>query len=122
MLDALAFVEGQILGDEGRGRAVPREVADRVVLVAGEVLSNAVEHGGEDAARHVTVAVEHRGPSVDLVVGEPQPGVPLSQIEGGELPLDPLSIGGRGLFLIQSLTDRIEQLESGRLRYQFAPR
>ncbi len=92
---------------------LPRALADRVLIVAGEIAANAVEHGAGDVTLAWTVSAE----SVRLDVLGPGPDV--RQIRAAILPPDD-AVRGRGLFLIQALATSVEPVAGG-LRIRFGP-
>ncbi len=76
-------------------------------LAATEAINNAIEHGCRDAADpFVEVSLGLRDSGIRLKVADPSdfPG----WTGDAELPDDPLSEGGRGRFLMQAMTDRME--------------
>lgn len=81
----------------------PRTV-DRVVLVAGEALSNAVEHGDGE----VTVEWVPAGSGGRLRVAQGSGGPGAGSISAARLPDEATATRGRGLYLIQQLADRVE--------------
>lgn len=87
------------------------ELAERVLLAAAEVLSNAAEHGAEP----VGVEWEQGKSSVVLTVRGRGPGA--ERIRHATLP-DPRATRGRGLFLIHSLASTVEDVRGG-LRLTF---
>ena len=85
---------------------VTDDVADRVLIVAGELLANVAEHGlaparlGWTVRRdRVDVAVEGAGPRADAV-------------RSASLP-EAAATRGRGLFLIAALADRLHDAPEG---------
>lgn len=77
-----------------REHPVPDELADAILLVASELVTNAVEHGG-GAER---LELEREPDAVVLRVSDRGPGLP----EQRPRPLD--SVRGRGLALVEALT------------------
>ena len=107
---ALDAIEGRV-----RLSGVSDDVLDRVVLVAGEVLANVAEHGEQP------VVVHWHGDTAGgclSVVGDAGPGS--DRIASAELPPAD-SFGGRGLFLIRALSERVVT-EGDRLDLHFASR
>ncbi len=83
----------QLLDDAGVGT----EVRETAVLLATELVSNAVEHGGGSSYLDAVVGPE----AVRLEVTDPNPTMP----QPPEV-LDDLDERGRGLFLIAALASR----------------
>ncbi len=86
-------------------------LAERVLLVAAEVLSNAAEHGDEA----VHVGWEATTAAVVLTVRGKGPGA--AQIRDAVLP-EASTTRGRGLFLIDELASSVEDVTDG-LRITF---
>lgn len=96
------------VGDFMTRTEIPEDLADEILMAVGEVVANACRHGrrrtgpGEVALRceirdgHVVITVTDDGPGFD-VASVIQSGVP-----------DLLSSGGRGLFLMHQLMDRVD--------------
>lgn len=92
-----------------------RGTVDRVVLVAGELLSNAVEHGSGDVA----VWWQDTPTGGRLVVsGGGQPGA--DRVNAATHP-DTLSTRGRGLAIVRELADEITS-ERGSISASFSAR
>jgi anti-sigma regulatory factor (Ser/Thr protein kinase) len=89
---------------EAREGGTPPSTVDRVVLVAGEAVANAVEHG----AGEVTVQWIPAGSGGRLLVSEGGRGPGLDAVQGARLPESTGATRGRGLFLIQQLSDRVD--------------
>lgn len=115
MVKAVEFVEASVGG-------LGADVRDRAILVAGEVLANAVEHGGENPQLQIRVEVIATDRQLELVVHESGAGVDMERLIHSDLPGDPLALSGRGLYLIRTLADRIEPIEEQGYRFTFRPR
>lgn len=107
---ALSWIEEETAGAQD-------EVRGRVVLVAAEALANALEHGGGD----VQMAVTNDALTITLTVRDAGDGPSAEALFSSELPPDPMQMGGRGLFLIRTLTDTVT-VARGTLSMQFCPR
>jgi serine/threonine-protein kinase RsbW len=107
-----------------RAAGLPDEAVDRVTLAAGEAAGNAVEHGSEgDAARLFVVEWEGDAAGGWLRVCDEGPGIAPEQLASADLPADPLSTSGRGLFLMRTLADDARVEAGGRcVALWFAPR
>ena len=73
-------------------------VLDTVLLGVTELLANVHRHAGPD--KHCTVELFHDEERLTVTVSDRDPRPPR-----GGLPADPLATGGRGLALIEALTD-----------------
>ena len=118
MSDALTFVESEVRQLAG----VDERMLDRVVLVAGEVLANAVEHGGTAPQQAVRIEVSGSASAIELAIREGSESVRLDRFEDARLPSNTLATEGRGLFLIRSLSDHIDANGPRGLRFRFEPR
>jgi serine/threonine-protein kinase RsbW len=85
------------------------------VLLASEVVTNAIEHGNAlDATKKVVIEFRATDKSVELWVEDEGPGFDRSQVAD---PLDSehlLADGGRGIFLIEKLADQVLYENEGR--------
>lgn len=91
--------------------ALPAATIDRIVLVAGELASNAAEHGSEMAR----LWWSSRAEGGDLCVS---PGPDPSAVQRAALP-ETDAVGGRGLFLVRTLGDGVDaDAETVRIRFQ----
>jgi anti-sigma regulatory factor (Ser/Thr protein kinase) len=90
------------------------DVRDRAQLIATELFSNSVEHScAYDASLHVTIeAWALEGGAVSIRVTDT--GAGFDSLPGAELPDDPLAEGGRGLFLIDALAQKVTYEDRGR--------
>jgi len=110
---ARAWLKDQLTG---LAPAPGAEVVDKALLGLSEIVTNAVEHG---AGRHFVVAC--------TVIGERVTIEALDGGKGGKLPAvqslpDDSEEGGRGLFLVDSISDgdwQWDTLRAGRMRVKF---
>ncbi len=90
------------------------DVRDRAHLIATELFSNSVEHScAYDASQHVTVeawALEDQGIAIRVT----DTGAGFASLPEAGLPDDPLAEGGRGLFLIDALAQKVTHEDRGR--------
>lgn len=111
---AVAEVLDRIESYARRGGLAPPTL-DRVVIVTGELISNAAEHGRTSISLSWTPVGQ--GGRLDVHGGTE---VGLAAIVGSDLP-DAASTRGRGLFLIRELSDEIVETATG-LRVAFERR
>lgn len=75
-------------------------------LAFTEAIVNAIKHGCNlDDKLHVTIAWMTIGQGIRLEVSDPGVGPPDSKIESPDLPQDPFTSHGRGLYLIREFAD-----------------
>lgn len=115
MLDALAWIEGVLSGSDS-------DRVDRALLVAGEVLANAVEHRGENDALEMHISIRTTDRQLDMSIVEPSREVTLERLEAATLPEEALATSGRGLFLIRTLADEIATVGDSGTTYSFFER
>ena len=96
----------------------PEDVT-RVTLATGEAVGNAVEHGrGAD----VRVRFERDGDRVELCVADDGPGPSARRLARASLPSDVMATGGRGLYILRQLAERVAVDAEGGVCLGFAPR
>ena len=103
-LSALAPARAALAAARERG-GWDGEDGARVMLVASEALSNAIEHGSVPGAR-VELAVSVTPEGVDLVVRDA--GRPGRRGWAPPGPPAPDSLRGRGLLIMRALADRLD--------------
>lgn len=79
-------------------RRVP--LADAVLLATDEAFANAVTHGSRSPKDQVCVAMENSSEQLRVAISDVAPGLPIIPPDP-----DPLAESGRGLALIDSITD-----------------
>ncbi|MFZ3572282.1 ATP-binding protein [Streptomyces sp. BH097] len=75
---------------------VPEPVAENVILIVSELVTNAVEHGGTETV--IRVRLSENELRVEVTDGNPRPAVLHTPADDDE--------SGRGLLLVALLTDR----------------
>lgn len=106
---ARKMVEGLL-----QGQAWPEEAVEEAVLVATELVQNAIEHGSmADGTEEAWVLLTLDEASVEMAVGDPgtgkDPRLLLDRDVTEPVPLD--APRGRGLFLINRLATRLERCQ-----------
>lgn len=109
-VDASAFVL-EVAQEFG----VTEDIQESLLIVTGEAVANAAEHGNAlDAERPVMVDCLRRDGELHLYVEDGGSGVPADRLQRAALPEDPLETSGRGLYIMKSLADRIWLEDGGR--------
>lgn len=109
-VDASAFVL-----EAAREFGVADDIQESMLIVTGEAVANAADHGNAlDAGQLVLVECLRRDSELHLYVEDSGPGVPADRLEHAALPEDPLQTSGRGLYIMKSLADRIWLEDGGR--------
>ena len=94
---------------------VADSIQESLLLVIGEAVANATEHGNSlDAEQQVRVECVLSDNKLQLYVEDGGSGVPAERLEHAALPSDPLQTSGRGLYIMKSLSDAIWLEDSGR--------
>lgn len=85
-------------------RCIDSRLWPDVELAFCEAINNAIEHGcQEDPSQIIRIAWQWRERQLEVSIEDPGPYQPLS--ETAQLPDDPLCDSGRGLYIIQTMTD-----------------
>jgi serine phosphatase RsbU (regulator of sigma subunit)/anti-sigma regulatory factor (Ser/Thr protein kinase) len=88
----------------------PVDVSSDILLAIGEAAGNAVRYGRKEEGRsEIRVLCVLDGVDVIVTIADEGPGFDLASIEARGLP-DPFASGGRGLFLMRQLMDRVDFL------------
>jgi serine/threonine-protein kinase RsbW len=78
-------------------------------LAVREAVANAIKHGnGGDASKQVEVEVRLAGQDVEVAVRDEGPGFDPSSVADPLAPENLLRPGGRGIFYMRSLMDKVE--------------
>jgi serine/threonine-protein kinase RsbW len=91
------------------------EQRDNLAVAVAEALSNAAVHGNRLHPRHHVRVIVEVMPKVCVVVevADLGPGFDSSQVGDPTHPARVLMPGGRGIFLMKQLVDRVEYNEAG---------
>jgi len=92
------------------GHELPGGVADDLVLCVEEACTNVIRHSGGGTPGRLSVTVDERG--VEVVVKDEGRGFGMV-LPDPRVPPDPLAGGGRGLYLMSTLSDEIELWNEG---------
>ncbi len=105
------FVEG--LQKEA---GLEEDVSGKLMLLLSEAVTNAIVHGNlEDPAKKVEVEIEIKPESIITTVEDEGEGYDPNKDSEDPLEEDNLlKEGGRGIFLIQEISDEIEYFNQGR--------
>ena len=95
------------LGDYCRARGISELRWQQLQLATAEAINNAIEHGNQHR-EETSVKVQWSWNSEEIEIAVFDQSSYLPTLKEAKLPDDPLAEGGRGTFLIHSLTDRQE--------------
>lgn len=93
----------------------------RAVLSVGECVSNAVEHAAARVDEPLRLSHETSADQASVWIADGGTGPPRQRLARPSLPDDPLATGGRGLFIIHRLADRVDVDAHGGVRLTFWP-
>jgi serine/threonine-protein kinase RsbW len=97
------------------------ETTHRLIVAASEAVTNSLHHGNEyDPVKDVIVEVNATSEAVEVTVSDEGGGFQRTDVEDPLLEQNLENVGGRGVYLMEELTDRIEYQEDGckvRLRF-----
>ncbi len=97
------------------------ETTHRLIVATSEAVTNSLHHGNEyDPVKDVIVEVNVTSEAVDVTVSDEGGGFQRTDVEDPLLEQNLENVGGRGVYLMEELTDRIEYQEDGckvRLRF-----
>lgn len=116
---AVELMAGQCFADT---TPCPR-TAFRLKVTLAEALSNAILRGNrEDPKKRVWVRAELTNDAIRLSVRDEGAGIAPPLRTDPYLPADPETDGGRGLFIIKHLADRVEFNDRGNTIWMTLPR
>ncbi len=92
------------------------DIAERqahlIVVAVDEAMSNVMEHAyGGDRSRFVSLSCRTRGNALEFEIRDQ--GIPFNPLDQDVPATDDLRPGGRGLYLIRKIMDRIEYRRDG---------
>lgn len=89
----------------------------RVALAIGEAVANAVEHGTPDAEASIRVRLDFDGRALTVHVDDGGPGPDPGLLDHASLPANPMATEGRGLYILQAVTNDVDLGADGVLRF-----
>ena len=91
------------------------EVANNVVLLISEAITNAMEHGnGWEATKHVELSIVRKVGCIEAAVTDEGEGFEEDRVENPFEPHNMFKGGGRGVFLMRELADDVQYDRGGR--------
>lgn len=97
-------------------RVLDEDLAYRVVLLATEAVTNAIEHGNKfDLAKHVNYRVDIRPAQIEIEVEDQGTGFDPSTTEDPRESKNLLREGGRGILFMESMADEVRFEKGGRI-------
>ena len=92
-----------------------QEVYDNILISLTEAVNNAIIHGNKkDEKKYVRVKCEERSEEVVISISDEGRGFNPHQVPDPTLPQNLDCCGGRGVFIMKQLADKINFLDSGR--------
>jgi serine/threonine-protein kinase RsbW len=114
-LNSISRIEpyvNQIVSDFG----INDEIYGNILIALTEAVNNAILHGNkEDKSKKVTIKLVSNNPKNQLVfqISDDGPGFNHNHIPDPTAPENILKLGGRGVFLMRQLSDKIEFMNNG---------
>lgn len=97
------------------------ETTHRLIVATSEAVTNSLHHGNEyDPVKDVIIEVNATSETVEVTVSDEGGGFQRTDVEDPLLEQNLENVGGRGVYLMEELTDRIQYQEDGckvRLRF-----
>ena len=86
-----------------------------ILISLTEAVNNAIIHGNkEDKEKYVEIELNHSTNGLTFVISDEGVGFNYRQVPDPTKPENIGSCGGRGVFLMRQLADRVEYLDNGR--------
>lgn len=91
------------------------EVYGNVLVATMEATNNAIVHGNQaDPGKLVNIAIKLDSHELEVLVEDQGPGFDFSSVPDPTAPENIEKINGRGIFLMERLTDELVYMEEGR--------
>jgi len=92
-----------------------QQVYDNILISLTEAVNNAIIHGNkQDETKFVRVMCEEKSREVVIKISDEGVGFNPHQVPDPTLPQNLECCGGRGVFIMKQLSDKINFLDSGR--------
>ena len=109
----LSLVENTIEGLSEQG-TIPETVFGNVMVACTEATLNAIHHGsGDDSGKLVRIRVELSDDELSILVSDQGTGFDFDNLPDPTEPENIEKASGRGIFIIQNLSDELEFLDEG---------
>ena len=93
---------------------LPEEVFADILISLTEAVNNAICHGNSnDVKKTVQIQCKKRRNKLYFCVKDEGPGFDFRAIPDPTAPENILKVGGRGIFLMHQLSDRVKYLDNG---------
>lgn len=102
----------QIVEDFG----INDEIYGNILISLTEAVNNAIIHGNkEDLSKKVVIKLVDKNPSDQIAfqISDDGPGFDFDELPDPTAPENILKLGGRGVFLMQQLSDNIQFMDNG---------
>ena len=92
-----------------------REVHDNILITLTEAVNNAIIHGNkEDKSKFVNIICEEKGNDLIFRISDEGLGFNPNNVADPTLPENLECCGGRGVYIMKQLSDKIAFLDNGR--------
>ena len=91
------------------------DIYGNVMIAVTEAVNNAIRHGNNsDKSKNVTLISEYEENNVKFIVCDEGPGFDFTNLSDPTAPENIEKLGGRGIFLMQQLSDEMHFYNQGR--------
>jgi serine/threonine-protein kinase RsbW len=112
--DALAEVE-KIVQEICETYEIPEDAFGNILIALTEAVNNAIYHGNQsDSNKKVTIQLLNDNNQLIFTISDEGNGFDYQHLPDPTLPENISKIGGRGIFIIHQLADKVTFLDSGR--------
>jgi serine/threonine-protein kinase RsbW len=114
-MDNLRIVE-KFIDDAATKYNFSDEIYGNIMIATMEAANNAIQHGNKsNPEKSVEIKLRKHGSDLQFIVSDQGSGFDFSKIPDPTAPENIEKISGRGIFLMEKLSDKIVFLESGRI-------
>ncbi len=114
-IESLSLVE-QIIEDIKNLRGIPEELYGNILVSVTEAVNNAIRHGNQmDSSTLIEFSYEFGDKEIKFSVKDEGPGFDRSLIPDPTHPDNLEKPDGRGIFIMESLSDEVEFKDGGSL-------
>lgn len=91
------------------------DVYGNIMVAVTESVNNAIVHGNKcDKSKNVHISLEMGDKALKFVIEDEGPGFDYQNLPDPTAPENLLNTGGRGIFLMQNLCDKVEFFNEGK--------
>lgn len=112
-IDSLARVE-QIIESLKEEHNIPEEIYGNILVSISEGMNNAIKHGNKmDISKHVDFSFETAEKHFQFTIIDQGSGFDFNNVPDPTHPDNLEKVDGRGIFIMESLADKVEYEQAG---------